>query len=152
MAQVDVAGLPPTQEDLELQEVVSEAVANDEVVRTADVPIIVSVANRVVTLSGIVLSRMMRERVLYLAASTPGVEKVVDDLVTDPEIEMTIAQLIANDPALKHRKIEVTSYMGQVTLYAPSVTAEERERALALAATARGVQAVLDHLTVGVPD
>ena len=152
MAQVDVAGLPPTQEDLELQEVVSEAVANDEVVRTADVPIIVSVANRVVTLSGIVLSRMMRERVLYLAAATPGVEKVVDNLTTDPEIEMAVAQLIANDPALKHRKIEVTSYMGQVTLYAQSVTAEERERALALAATARGVQAVLDHLTVSVPD
>lgn len=139
----------PTAEDLDILDAVTAVLERDNVVRETDVPVTISVVDGVVTLRGLMRSRMMHERVLYLAARVPGVKKVVDEMVSDPEIETLIARLVAADPELRPRQLSIASYMGQVTLYGELESEAQREKALAIAASVQGVQKVIDHLTTG---
>lgn len=137
----------PTAEDVDVFDAVTAVIEGDNVVRETDVPVTISVLGSVVTLRGLMRSRMMHERVLYLAARVPGVKKVIDEMISDPEIENLIARLIAADPELRPRPISVASYMGQVMLYGALENEAQREKLLALAASVQGVQNVTDNLT-----
>src|SRR5690606_31720468 len=83
----------PSERDMELQELVNDGWECDSVVRQRAIPLETDVLDGGVTVTGVARSRMTRERILYLVASTPGVKKVIDNLVTDPEIETEIARL-----------------------------------------------------------
>ncbi|MGB4677312.1 MAG: BON domain-containing protein [Aggregatilineales bacterium] len=138
----------PSERDMELQEIVNERLESDSVVRELDIPLETEVLDGVVTVTGVARSRMTRERILYLVASTPGVKKVIDNLVTDPEIETEIARLVAADPSIRPRLFKVSSYMARVTLYGEVESEEERQAILTLARSVAGVRDILDYLTV----
>lgn len=149
MAEPQALDAQPSELDLELQELVMEAIDDDNIVRESDVPVTVTVLDGIAAVSGVVLSKTMHDRVLYAAARTRGVKKVIDNLISDPEIENAIAQLLSSIPNLKTYTVKVTSYMGQVTLYGGVASDEQHEEALALAASVPGVVSVNDRLQIG---
>lgn len=148
MAEYRSGGFSPSVLDEELHELVIEAIQDDIVVRESRVPIAVSVAQGVVTVAGVVLSNTMRDRVLYAAATVPGVVKVIDQLYTDPEIEKAVARLLSADPTIRDELIEVHSYEGRVFLVGGVEDEAYRAAALVLAHTVPGVQDVVDRLSV----
>src|SRR5690606_41375756 len=89
----------PSERDMELQEIVNERLESDSVVRELDIPLETEVLDGVVTVTGVARARMTRERILYLGASTPGVKKVIDNPVTDPESGTQIARTAPAAPA-----------------------------------------------------
>lgn len=134
--------------DDELKETVIDAIERDSVVRESRVPVEVSVEDGVVAVSGIASSETMRRRVLYAAATTPGVVRVIDRLTTDAEIEAAVAQALASDPAIRDARIAVSSYLGVVTLYGAPGSEEQKARALELARAVPGVRQVDDMLVI----
>ncbi len=102
----------------------------------------------VATLSGIVLSQIMHRAVLYYVAATPGINKIVDYLFEDSQIEIEVAKALAADLTLKERQpdISVTSYLGAVTLSGAKLGEAERSKATEIAARASGVREVITHL------
>ncbi len=151
MAQQHTANLALSEMDLDITERVVEAIDADGVVRELRVPVEVSVENGVVTVSGVVRTETVRQRVLFAAATTPGVEKVIDRLVSDREIEEAIAGRLASDSTLGGRHIEITSYAGQVTLVGRVDSEDERQQAISLALETPGVRRVMDQLAVATP-
>lgn len=152
MAQQQALGIQLSDHDLEIYENVVAAIEDDTVVRESRVPIEVHVENGVVTLSGLVLSEVMRQRVLYAAATTPGVKKVIDHLYSDRQIEQDIARVLANDPLLRGTRVEINSYQGTVTLYGVLESAEQKEAALKLAGGVPGVRRLHDLLEVNAKE
>ncbi len=148
MAQQQALGTQLSEHDLEIYENVMAAVNNDTVVRESRVPIEVHVEDGIVTLSGIVLSEVMRQRVLFAAATTPGVKKVIDHLYSDRQIEQDIARALAEDPLLRGAHVEISSYQGTVTLYGVLESTEQKEAALKLAGGVPGVRRLHDLLEV----
>ncbi len=151
MAEQHTANLALSEMDLDITERVVEAIDADGVVRELRVPVEVSVENGVVTVSGVVRTETVRQRVLFAAATTPGVEKVIDRLVSDREIEEAIAGRLASDSTLGGRHIEITSYAGQVTLVGRVDSEDERQQAISLALETPGVRRVMDQLAVATP-
>ncbi len=148
MAQQQALGTQLSEHDLEIYENVTAAINNDTVVRESRVPIEVHVEDGIVTLSGIVLSEVMRQRVLFAAATTPGVKKVIDHLYSDRQIEQDIARALAEDPLLRGAHVEISSYQGTVTLYGVLESTEQKEAALKLAGGVPGVRRLHDLLEV----
>jgi osmotically-inducible protein OsmY len=146
MVETSPAGPPLTAADLDLYERVFEAIQAQDVVRETEPPLRIAVADGVVTISGVVLTRIMHERVLYVAASTPGVKKVIDELYTDPEIENTVAAALVADPGLNGAAVDVSSYKGSITVYGHMPDVAQREKALAVAVAVPGVRNVIDRL------
>jgi osmotically-inducible protein OsmY len=135
-----------SEADMELEELVTEAIRRDTVIRETHMPIDVSVTDGVVTVSGVVLSRIMHDRVLFLAASVRGVKKVIDALYSDPEIEVAIAARIAEHKSFTNDQVDIASYHGRVTVAGEVDTEEERAEVVALAAAVPGVRQVIDRL------
>ncbi len=150
MAEHTSGGFSPSLLDEEIHELVIDAIRDDIVVRESRVPVAVSVAQGVVTVAGVVLSDTMRDRVLYAAATVPGVAKVVDQLYT--EIEKAVAKALAADTDIRDELIEVHSYEGRVFLVGGVEDETRRAAALALALTVPGVQDVVDRLSVMTPN
>ncbi len=142
--------LQQPEADLEIYESVIEAIEGDNVVRESRVPFTVSVEKGAVTVKGVVLNEMVRRRVLYAAATVPGVEKVIDRLYSDADIERAVARALAADPALKGiaPAITVTSYGGIVTLHGTVTNPDEKTTAVRLASATVGVYRVDDHLEI----
>jgi osmotically-inducible protein OsmY len=146
MAAEQPAGRVVSEADMELEELVTEAIRRDTVIRETHVPIDVSVTDGVVTVSGVVLSRIMHDRVLFLAASVRGVKKVIDALFSDPEIEVAVAARIAEHKSFNNDQVDITSYHGRVMVTGEVDTEEERAEVVALAAAVPGVRQVIDRL------
>jgi osmotically-inducible protein OsmY len=137
-----------SEADMELEELVTEAIRRDTVIRETHVPIDVSVTDGVVTVGGVVLSRIMHDRVLFLAASVRGVKKVIDALFSDPEIAVAIAARIAEHKSFNNDQIDIASYHGRVMVAGEVDTEEERVEVVALAAAVPGVRQVIDRLEI----
>lgn len=148
MAQQQTISIRQNEQDLEIYENVIAAIEDDTVVRESRVPIEVHVEEGTVTLSGVVLSEIMRQRVLYAAATTPGVKKVIDHLCSDMQIEQDMARAFAEDPLLRGAHVEISSYQGTVTLYGVLESTAQKEAALKLAAGMPGVRRIHDLLEV----
>jgi osmotically-inducible protein OsmY len=137
-----------SEADMELEELVTEAIRRDTVIRETHVPISVLAADGVVTVGGVVLSRIMHDRVLFLAASTPGVKKIVDELFSDPEIKVAVAARIAEHESFTNDQIDIASYHGRVTVAGEVDDEDERAEVVALAAAVPGVRQVIDRLEI----
>jgi osmotically-inducible protein OsmY len=134
--------------DRDISERVVNAIHADKVVRESRVPLEVEVRNAVVEVRGLVLSETMRDRVLYAAAATPGVSRVIDRLKSDPELETGVAHALAGDTRLAGLHIAVSSFQGIVTLTGSVPDAGLKAAALDLASQVPGVRQAIDRLTV----
>lgn len=123
--------------------------------------ILVHVQNGVVTLSGHVKSYPDRDAAVGLAATTPGVQQVIDDIQVDPpspmdwHIRMEVARSIYSYPALQKyainpvRPIRIVVDNGHVQLYGTVDSQQDREMADMRAKTVPGVFSVKDFIQVG---
>ena len=136
--------------DLDIHEAVSNALNRLTIVRESQAPIEATVENGVVTLSGSVSTETMRRIIQYNVSRIPGVMQIVDQLHTDSQLQVAVAQTLANNPALGEWQlgISVTAYHGIVSLSGRVQNQNERMAALVAAKEVPGVRAVVDKLTV----
>jgi osmotically-inducible protein OsmY len=135
--------------DLDVHEAVQNAINNLDFVRESDLQLHVNVINAEATLSGVVLSRIMHRAVVQAAASAPGVRKVIDNLMTDTDIEIAVGQALAQEPLIaKNAEISAMSYRGVVLLSGKAPTADAVQRAGEIAAKVPGVTSVTNRLNV----
>lgn len=123
--------------------------------------ILVHVQNGVVTLSGHVKDYPDRDAAVGLAASTPGVQQVIDNIQVDPpspmdwQIRMQMARAIYGYPPLNKyainpvRPIRITVQNGHVELYGTVDSAQDRQLVMARASTVPGVFDIKDYIQVG---
>jgi len=117
-------------------------------VRESRPQINITVADGVVTITGVVISEIIRKAVLWAASTTPGVKGVVDELHTDTELRTAVARALGADPALAGRRIFVTAYQGVVTLVGQVASREERKAAAKAASEIKGVRSVVADISV----
>lgn len=122
--------------------------------------IILHVQNGVVSLSGHAHDYPDRDAAVALAASTPGVKEVIDDIQVDPpspadnQIRMAVARAIYGDPALEKyainpvRPIRISVQGGHVELYGTVDSAQDRQIAFMRAEQIPGVFTVKDYIQV----
>lgn len=135
--------------DLDLLEVVNEALHSLDSVRETGLALQVNVLDEVVTVSGVVLSRIMRQVVLQTVSRVPGVRNVISRLYTDTDLAAAVSQALAADPltqAMSH--IKVTSYRGQVMLVGKATGTGGAHAASQVASGVPGVRAVVNRLTL----
>lgn len=150
MANYSVSNQNAPLSDLDIHEAVYNTIYDLQIVRESGAVIHVNVLNGIVTLSGVALSRIMRRAILTTAASVPGVQRVIDNIATDSDIEIAIGQALAADPLLNGRDstISVMSYRGEATLAGQAPSAEAVQKAGEIAAKVPGVINVVSRLAV----
>jgi osmotically-inducible protein OsmY len=131
----------------------------------------VQASNGVVTLNGDVRDDVERGEALLLARTTPGVQRVEDNLTVTGETGTAVAtsgsavpqplddgdaglvslvtSRLASDPLVGKNAIEVTAKNGVVLLQGGMPSATAKQRALSLARSTDGVTQVVDRLHVG---
>lgn len=127
--------------------------------------IILHVQNGVVTLSGHAHDYSDRDAAVGLAASTPGVKEVIDDVQVDPvspmdsRIRMQVARAIYGDPALEKyainpvRPIRISVQNGHVELYGTVDSKQDRQIAYTRAEQIPGIFSIKDYIQVeGQPE
>lgn len=122
--------------------------------------ILMHVQNGVVTLSGHVKSYPDRDAAVGVAATTPGVKLVIDDIQVDPpsptdwRIRMAVARAIYGYPPLNKyainpvRPIRISVQNGHVELYGTVDSKADRQFAMMQAQTVPGIFDVKDYLQV----
>lgn len=122
--------------------------------------IIMHVQNGVVTLSGHAHNYPDRDAAVGLAASTPGVREVIDDIQIDPpspmdwQIRREVATAIYGYPALNKyainpvRPIRIAVENGHVELYGTVDSAQDRQIAMMRAQTVPGIFEIKNYIQV----
>jgi osmotically-inducible protein OsmY len=100
-----------------------------------------------VEIVGPVRSSLTKEGILQVARRVPGVTGVVDRLMSDPELEIAVAEALVADSNTKDLRISVHSHMGSVTLVGEGVSDEARAAADRVAEEVPGVQEVISRLS-----
>lgn len=123
-------------------------------IRQTNTRIDVSADDGVVHLDGNVRSAIIKSIATRLALDVPGVVRVVNRLVADPEIERDVAMRMALDPEIEVTtdKVTVTAQSGSVVLGGRLFAATQaeadalRDRIGAMAATVPGVREVINEI------
>jgi osmotically-inducible protein OsmY len=162
----DLAGVPAAVRESALARAVETALDLNARLRPYDIE--VRGDDDVITLGGAVPNLELRSRAAELAGSVPGVSRVENELVVDPdlpeprpEVERTSGERLDDwvlelrarlafrlDRELEYTDIEVASYRGELTLAGEVRSASQRERALETARDLSGVEQVTDRLRV----
>ncbi|MFQ5854230.1 MAG: BON domain-containing protein [Anaerolineae bacterium] len=118
------------RQDQELIQAVRRALQRYDPIRALDSPIDVTSLACVVTLTGVVRSRTMKTMAGTLSRRVPGVTDVRNQLLTDTDIETTLALELALNERLRQAGgvVRVKSILGTVYLTG-DVTAESVEEA-----------------------
>lgn len=122
--------------------------------------ILMNVDNGVVTLSGHVHDYPDRDAAIGLAATTPGVKDVIDNIQVDPvsqmdwRIRMQVARAIYGDPVMNKyainpvRPIRISVQNGHVELYGTVDSKQDKQIAYMRAEQVPGVFSVKDYIQV----
>lgn len=122
--------------------------------------ILLHVQNGVVTLSGSTHDYPDRDAAVALAATTPGVKEVIDNIRVDPpspmdaRIRMQVARAIYGYPALEKyainpvRPIRIAVDNGNVALYGTVDNSQDKQLAFMRAEQVPGVFTVKDYIQV----
>ena len=101
-----------------------------------------------VAVSGPVRSGLIKDGVLEKLSRVPGVTRIVDEIVSDTELEIAVAVALFGDPRLKELPpgaIAVHSHLGQVTLVGQLEEDSIRRIAVEVAGQVGGVQGIHDR-------
>ncbi len=135
----------------DLEGAVERALWELDAVRVASQrPVIRVRADGSVELSGPVRSRIIADQILEIARTVPGVGRVINRLVSDPELEITVARALQMDGRTAHLPagaVAVRSTFGVVTLIGRISSPADREAIRAAAAAVPGVVEINDRLT-----
>lgn len=137
------------QYDEDLLAAIGDALWAYEPVRSRSLPIEVTLeGDGEVSVHGNAPTRIIKESLLGLVGSIDGVERVHDDLHSDPAIELAVAEALATDPSTKQLapgSIQVFAEVGNVVLVG-SLDEADRSAAVRVAASIPGVRRVVDRL------
>lgn len=106
-------------------------------------------AEGVVEVSGHVRSRSIRDGVLEVLGEVPGVDRIVDQMITDPDLEMRVARELALIDQIPPGAVAVHSHLGKLTLVGKLPDDSSRAAAVQAAQQVPGVRSVEDRLQVG---
>ena len=133
--------------DLDLTEAVKDVLHNMDFVRESGLNLQIDVSDGVVTVSGVVLSRLMKRAVLQAIRREPGVHRVIDSLFNDTDLVIAVSQALSVDLVTKQLyEIKVTSNRGEVTLSGSPRDENLIDAATELASRVPGVRQVVNHL------
>ncbi len=144
------------QEEERLSRSVIDALSRSEPLRARDLGSlrVVSRGSRVV-LQGLVASEAHEYAAIRIAQGVPGVGEVVDELVTDQDLERRVGVALASDDGTRHFHVVVRVSQGTATLYGavPSQDAAAKVQAVALAAATQlsGAVSKLHVVAPGTP-
>ncbi len=117
LARTALDRLPPYLPDSTIAANVIEVLWQNEAIRTSDIEAIdVTVRDGVVILRGYICSRFNKAQAVREVRQVPGVRDVDNQLVVDPEVEVAVAQALAQDPRTGGQPIAVYVKHGVVTL------------------------------------
>jgi len=105
----------------------------------------------VLTLSGFAPSHTIKDTLLEIAASVPGVSRVEDRVMADPDLEVSIAQALSVDPKtadLPPGSVQVFAQTGNVVLVG-DVPEDRRGEVVRVAGQIDGVRQVVNRLGTG---
>jgi osmotically-inducible protein OsmY len=111
-------------------------------------PIALRVEQGVVHLTGRVRSRPLKVLATYLLEQVPGVQRVQNDLIADPDLEIAVAEALEQDPELAPLCIRVYARHGVVRLEGHVPSADLERRAVERASQVPGVAELRSELTV----
>jgi osmotically-inducible protein OsmY len=134
--------------DRKLEAAVNRAVLSFEPLRMCRHSMSVQVNDGRVRLTGAVRTTTMKLVAEELARRVPGVQEVQNDLVSDSELQLQVAQRLAADPRtrLLTDVVTVRSFLGTVHLGGQVDSGTRREAAAKVAGEVKGVRQVLDEL------
>lgn len=136
--------------DNRLQAKVHQALLSFDPLRVFSQAISVQVNDGRVQLSGMVRTLIMKRVAEELARKVPGVQEVQNDLLTDTELQLQVAQRLATDPRTRLLTDEVTvrSFLGTIYLQGTADSPARREMAAKVAGEVQGVRQVINELSV----
>jgi osmotically-inducible protein OsmY len=135
--------------DIDLATAVTDVLHDIDFVQESRLNLQIDVMDSVVTVSGVVLSRLMKWAVLQAIARVPEVKHVIDCLYSDTDIVYAVSQALSIDPITKKMyDIKVTSYRGQVTLGGKVIDADMIRATSQLASGVLVVREVINRLTL----
>jgi osmotically-inducible protein OsmY len=136
----------PTQQLEDLQTAVDEALWHYTPVRGALWELRAVVApDGEVEIRGHVRASIIKDGVIAALRTVPGVLRIVDRLVADPELELAVARALAEIPNLPPGAIAVRSHLGKVSLLGRLPDEALRKQVLDVAAAVPGVRGVDDR-------
>ncbi|HEY8476951.1 MAG TPA: BON domain-containing protein [Chloroflexota bacterium] len=127
---------------------VRRALEENEPLRGTRAPILVTMRDDVVVLRGRVRTRSLKSIAASIAARVPGVGRVENELVADPDVEQDVAVALSRDPVTREHRVLVSSYYGVVHLSGDVPDDEVAQRAATVAAGVPTVARVVSHLVV----
>jgi len=133
-----------------LEAEVTQAIQSYEPLRSLYCPVTVQVQDGRVRLEGVVRTFIMKHMAGELARQVPGVLEVQNDLVSDTELQLELAQRLAQDPRTQLLTSDVTinCFLGTVYLRGRVDSPARKEAAAKVAAEVKGVRRVVNELMV----
>ena len=132
-----------------LSDRVHQALFAVQSLRLLHAPIQVTIKGDRVTLKGVVATARLKDLALQAVGQVPGITQVEDRLLTEPDLEIGIAQALAADPRTHGALIRVNATNNKVVLQGRVATPEIVQLAESIAQTIPGVGQILNHLYVG---
>lgn len=132
---------PSQRSDEDIRQDALKALWGFEPIRQTQPPVSVRVEHGIVTVSGVVRSRIISQRLVGLLGEIPGVVQVKSEIANDAAIELEIAHQLATDERTRHwpTRIWVTSFHGEVRLEGKVSDEVVRSAAEELAGAVHGV-------------
>lgn len=136
----------PTQQLEDLQTAVDEALWHYTPVRGAlwELRAVVAPEGEV-EIRGHVRASTIKDGVIGALRAVPGVLRIVDRLIADPELEMAVARALAEIKQLQPGTIAVRSHLGKVSLLGRLSDEALRKQVRDAAAAVHGVRGIDDR-------
>ena len=132
-----------------LRHAVMEAISRSEPIRASSLGSIrMKAADGKVELQGIIASEALRYVAEQLACAVPGVESIVNHLVTPAEMERRVALALASDESTRHQRIAVRAVDSVVTLYGAVGSQGEADMIAAVAGSASDGMQIHNRLQI----
>ena len=148
----DLLALPEYRDDDEIQADILRRLFDDtRFVGLDRYTLKVEVKGGLVRLEGRVSTTAARSAAEELAAATPGVLSVQNELVADDEIAANIERALRSS-GIQLEALEVSVLLGQVKLKGIAATASDGQAAARLASSVPGVESVVNELSVRESD
>lgn len=104
--------------------------------------VIADVSSGVVTLSGNVRTKRVRERIEALAAAMDGASGVRNQVVDDIELELAIGQALSRSGLQRRAEVYARSMLGEVTLFGSAASAATVDDVVRVVSAVPGVRTV----------
>ncbi len=139
--------------DTELEDAVRNAILRYGTLRIWGHALSVEATDGVITLSGHVRTRVSKETAASIVREVAGVRAIKNKLFVDTDIEVAVAQALANDPRTVKGfpGILVGSGFGEVFLKGPVASQEIKTAAGEIAAKVPGVRTITNELVAPEP-